>query len=95
VAINKKNEGSNFEDWLKEEGILEDCTETAIKRVLAYQIEQQMKEKKINKSQMAEKMETSRAAINRLLDPDNESVTLHTLKKAAQILGRRIVLTLA
>ena len=94
MKIKHKNLGGSFNDFLAEEGLLESATETAIKRVLAWQIEKEMKEKKISKSAMANKMNTSRSALNRLLDPMNDSVTLHTLKKAAHVLGRKLVLGL-
>lgn len=93
--MNKKNIGSNFDDFLKEENILEETHEAAIKRVLAYQIEQAMKEQKISKSDMAKKMKTSRCSLDRLLDPLNESVTLLTMKKAASVIGRTIKIELA
>ncbi len=90
-----KNLDGSFNDFLEEEGILEECTETAIKRVLAWQIEQEMKKNNLSKSAMARKMSTSRSSLDRLLDPKNESVTLYTLKKAAHVVGRKIRLELA
>jgi antitoxin HicB len=90
-----KNLGGSFNDFLDEEGILEECTETAIKRVLAWQIEQEMKKNNLSKSAMARKMKTSRSSLDRILDPVNESVTLRTLKKAAHAVGRTVKLELA
>ncbi len=90
----KKNVGSNFDDFLKNEDMLEEVQESAIKRVLAYQIEQAMKEQNINKSDMAKKMKTSRCALDRLLDPSNEAVTLLTMKKAANAVGRSLKIEL-
>ena len=90
-----KNLSGSFNDFLKEEGILEECTETAVKRVLAWQIEQEMKKNNLSKSAMARKMKTSRSSLDRILDPINESVTLHTLKKAAHAVGRTVKLELA
>ena len=90
-----KNLGGSFNDFLEEEGILEECTETAIKRVLAWQIQQEMKKNNLSKSAMARKMKTSRSSLDRILDPINESVTLHTLKKAAHAVGRTVKLELA
>ena len=87
-----KNLGGSFNDFLEEEGILEECTETAIKRVLAWQIEQEMKKNNLSKSAMARKMKTSRSSLDRILDPVNESVTLLTLKKAAHAVGRTVKL---
>ena len=86
--------GSLVEDWLKEEGIYEEATTAAIKRVLAWQLEQAMKEGKITKSAMAKRMETSRPQLDRLLDPDNGNVTLDTLAKAAAVVGRKVRLEL-
>ena len=82
------------EDWLKKEGIHEEATTAAIKRVLAWQIEQAMKEGKITKSAMAKRIETSRPQLDRLLDPDNGNVTLDTLAKAAAAVGRKVRLEL-
>ncbi len=95
MAIRKKNIGSNFDDWLKDEGVYEECTEKAVKRVLAMQLEDMMQEKHLTKTDMAKRMDTSRAAVNRLLDPENESVTLYTLKKAAAVLGKKLRLEFA
>ena len=92
--MNKKNIGSSFDSWLQEEGIREQVTAAAIKRVLARQIEAAMEEKGLTKKAMAERMETSRSALDRLLDPDYESVTLLTLQKAAAALGRQVRLEL-
>jgi antitoxin HicB len=86
--------GSTLDEFLAEEGILEEATEYAIKAVLAWQIEQAMKAQKLSKSAMAQRMGTSRAQLDRLLDPDNTSVTLHTLQKAAATLGRKVRLEL-
>ena len=88
--MTNKHIGSSFDDFLEEEGLLEECTETSIKRVLAWQLEQEMKEKKMTKTALAKKMKTSRASLDRLLDPSNESVTLQTMKKAASVLGRKL-----
>ena len=82
--------GSNFDDFLAEEGLLAEAEAVAIKRVIAYQIAELMKEKNLTKTAMAQRMETSRAALERLLDPGNESVTLQTLERAAMALGKRL-----
>lgn len=82
--------GSDFEDFLANDGLLEGASALAVKRVLAWQIEQAMKEKKISKSRMAELMHTSRAALDRLLDTTDASLTLATLTKAANALGKRV-----
>ena len=90
MMMKKKNIGSTFDSWLQEEGIRQEVTAAAIKRVLARQIEMAMKEKHFSKAEMARRMHTSRAALNRLLDPENDGVTLNTLQKAAAVIGREI-----
>ena len=85
-----KNIGSSFEDFLKEEGTLEATTEQAVKRVLAWQLQEAMKQQGITKVEMAKRLETSRSQLDRLLDPDNAGVTLATLSQAAQAVGRSI-----
>lgn len=92
--MDQKHLGSSFEDFLREEGTLEATTNRAIKRVLARQLRQLMDEHRLSKSEMARRMRTSRAALERLLDPDNESVTLNTLQKAARAVGRELRLEL-
>jgi antitoxin HicB len=92
--MNKNYIGSDFDDLLNEEGLLEEAEAIAVKRVLAYQISELMKAHGLSKTEMARRMETSRAALDRLLDPENQSVTLHTLDKAARSLGKRLRLTL-
>ena len=87
--------GSSFESFLDEEGMLEDCTAVAIKRVLARQIERAMEERGLTKSAMAKAMRTSRPQLDRLLDPANPSVTLDTLQRAAAAVGRKLRLELA
>jgi antitoxin HicB len=92
--MKKKNIGSSFDSWLREEGIYEEVTASAIKRVLARQVEAAMKEKHFSKAEMARRMHTSRAALDRLLDPDYEAVTLSTLRKATTAVGRELRLEL-
>ena len=82
--------GSSFDDFLKEVGIYEEVTARAIKRVLARQLDELMKREDISKTEMASRMHTSRAQLDRLLDPENESVTLGTLARAAQAVGRHL-----
>ena len=82
--------GSSFDDLLKDEGIYEEVTARAIKRVLSRQLDALMQEQKITKSALAKRMNTSRAQLDRLLDPENESVTLGTLARAAQAVGRHL-----
>jgi DNA-binding Xre family transcriptional regulator len=82
--------GSDFDDFLAEDGLLAKTESVAVKRVIAYQIVQLMQEQNLSKSAMARRMNTSRAALERLLDPENQSVTLQTLEKAADALGKRL-----
>jgi antitoxin HicB len=92
--VKKKNMGSSFDSWLREEGIYEEVTAAAIKRVLARQLEAAMKEKRFSKAEMARRMRTSRSALDRLLDPEYDAVTLSTLRKAAIAVGRQLRLEL-
>ena len=85
-----KNIGSNFDDFLQDQGILAEVETAAIKEIVARQITQLMLNKKISKIEMSRRMGTSRAALDRLLDPKNSSVSLKTLDKAALSLGRRL-----
>ncbi len=93
--MKNKHLGSNFDDFLEEEGLRAETEATAIKRVIAYQIEMEMKRAKLTKSAMAEKMRTSRSALDRLLDPANASITLQTLERAALALGKNLKIKLA
>lgn len=88
--MDQKHVGSDFDDFLVEEGLLAEAEAVAIKRVIAYQIAELMKEKNLTKTAMARQMNTSRAAVNRLLDPSNRSVTLQTLDRAARVLEKRL-----
>lgn len=88
--ILKENMNSDFDEFLIDDGTYEDVNDIAIKRVIAYQLEQEMKAQNITKTKMAELMNTSRAVVNRLLNPDNGSLTLHTLESATQALGKRL-----
>jgi predicted thioesterase len=92
--IKKGKLGSSFDEFLAEEGILEVCEEQAIKQILADQIMAAMKKDSLSKSAMAARMHTSRRALDRLLDPKNTAVTLHTLQRAAVAVGRRLRLEL-
>jgi antitoxin HicB len=87
--------GSTFESWLDEKGIREEATAAAIKSVIAEQIAAAMKEQGLTKTRMAELMHTSRAQLDRLLDPANNSATLETLMRAAKVIGRELRLELA
>jgi DNA-binding Xre family transcriptional regulator len=92
--MKKKHIGSSFDSWLREEGIYEEASASAIKRVLARQLEAAMKEQQVTKTEMARRMHTSRAALDRLLDPEHDAVTLGTLRRAAVALGRDLRLEL-
>ncbi len=86
--------GSYFDDFLAEQGILEECEEQAVKHVLADQIKAAMEKDRLTKAAMAARMQTSRRALDRLLDPTNTSVTLHALQRAAVAVGRQLRLEL-
>ncbi len=92
--MKKKNIGSSIDSWLRKDGIYEEVSTAAIKRVLARQVEAAMKERQVSKAEMARRMQTSRAALDRLLDPDYDAVTLSTLRKAATAVGRELRLEL-
>lgn len=82
--------GSSFENFLAEEGILEETEIAAIKRVIAWQIKQAMEKKRISKTEMARRMRTSRPSVDRLLDPAHKSLTLSTMVKAALAVGGKV-----
>jgi antitoxin HicB len=86
--------GSSFDSWLDEEGIRAEVIDAAIKAVIARQLAREMKKKKITKQRMAALMKTSRAQVDRLLDPDNGSATIESLQRAARIVGRELRLQL-
>ena len=90
----KKNVGSSFDDFLQEEAILEEVTAVAMKSVIAWQITQEMQAQNLTKTALAKKMRTSRAALNRLLDENDASLTLTTLASAAAALGKKVNLQL-
>lgn len=88
--MKRKHVGSKFEDFLAEDGILEECRAAAIKFMLAAELQKAMQQQHISKSEMAKRLHTSRTGIDRLLDPANTSVTLNTLARVATVLGKRI-----
>ncbi|PYL04060.1 MAG: Fis family transcriptional regulator [Verrucomicrobia bacterium] len=94
LKTRNKHRGSSLEDFLKQEGLLEDAQAVAFKRALALKVNDLMKKKRMNKSAMAARMRTSRAAVHRLLDPNNTSVTLATLNRAARSLGCKVKIEL-
>ena len=89
-----KHLGSSLDDYLLEEGLLESAQAVAVKRVLSWQITQFMQENGLSKAAMADLMKTSRSALDRLLDPDNESVTLKTLQNASRAIGAQLEIRL-
>lgn len=93
--MSKKHIGSDFDEFLEEQGVREDITALAIKRVIAWQIAKAMKAKKLTKSALASRMGTSRAALDRLLDEHDTGLTLTTLDRAARALGRKVRIELA
>jgi len=86
--------GSTLDDFLKEEGIHEEATTAAIKSVIAWQLSEAMKKKRITKKRLAELMRTSRAQVDRILDPEKGNVTIETLQRAASMVGRQLHLEL-
>lgn len=95
MAHKKKGKiGSSFDDFLAEQGILETCEEQAVKQILADQIKAAMEKDRLTKSAMALRMQTSRRALDRLLDPENTGVTLHTIQRAAAAVRRQLRLEL-
>ncbi|MDP1702120.1 MAG: XRE family transcriptional regulator [Aestuariivirga sp.] len=90
MKFNPKHLGTHLEDLLEEDGILEESTNFAVKSVLAWQLAQAMKKKKLTKQQMAAAMKTSRAQLDRVLDPKSGNATIETLQKAAKAVGRKL-----
>jgi len=86
--------GSSFDNFLDKEGLSEEVEANAIKKIIAYQLQEIIKKERLSKTALAAQLETSRAAVNRLLDPENESITLLSLKKAANVLGKKLRLEL-
>lgn len=93
--MRREHLGSEFDDFLREENLLEASEATATKRMIAFQIAKEMKRRRLTKSEMASLMRTSRPALERLLDPANPSVTLSTLERAASALGKKLKVELA
>jgi hypothetical protein len=92
--VEKGRVGPSFEDFLKEEGVYQETTERAVKRVIAFQLAKAMEDQAITKVEMARRLNTSRSQLDRLLDPDNMGVTLEALSRAARAVGREIHLEL-
>jgi hypothetical protein len=94
MKFKKKHTGSKLEDFLEEEGILQSSTAKAIKGIIAWQLAEEMKAKRMTKQRLADLMHTSRAQVDRILDPEKGNVTIETLQRAAMLLGRRVRLEL-
>ena len=94
MARKNPHEGSSFESFLEEEGILEETRERAIKAVVAWQLDKAMKARRMTKADMAKRLSTSRSQLDRLLDPKNDTVTLRTLARAARAVGKKLRLDL-
>ena len=92
--MKRKHIGSSLDDFLKEEGIYEDCRRESAKLLLAYRLAEQMKRQKVTKVAMAKRMHTSRSSLSRILDPRNKAVSLDTLERAAGALGKRLKIDL-
>lgn len=92
--IKQSNIGSSFDDFLEEDGLLQTCQEMALKEILADQVKAAMDQQGLNKTTMAKRMNTSRRALDRLLDPQNTGVTLQTMQRAAHAVGRKLTLQL-
>jgi antitoxin HicB len=90
----KKHMGSSIDDFLKEEGLFEEAQTQAIKEVVAWQLDEAMRKRKISKNKMAALLNTSRTQVNRLLNPKSD-ITLSSLQRAAAIVGRRVTIELA
>ena len=82
--------GSSFDDFLQEEGLRIECNATAVKRVIARQLEEEMKRQNLTKTEMAKQMQTSRAQLDRLLDPEKTGVSIETMTRAATVVGRQL-----
>lgn len=93
--MNEQYLGSDFDDFLREEGTLEHCQAVAVKRVLAYQLQEFMEQNQISKTEMASRMHTSRTALDRLLNPNNTAVTLDSMVKVACLMGKRLNVSLS
>ncbi|MHB1343022.1 MAG: Fis family transcriptional regulator [Thermoleophilia bacterium] len=88
--LDKKHIGGRFDDFLRDEDLLDDAEAVATKRVIVFQIAQEMERAHISQSELARRMKTSRSAVERLLDPANPAVTLSTLERAASAVGKRL-----
>ncbi|MGK5094857.1 XRE family transcriptional regulator [Deltaproteobacteria bacterium TL4] len=88
--MSQENLGSNFDDFLNEEGILEETEAIALKRILAFQLEEYRDAHQLTKQELAKRIHTSRSALDRLLDPKNISITLQTMIRVAKVIGKQV-----
>jgi hypothetical protein len=91
TKLKSTHSGSSFDDFLEEEGLREEVEAIAVKRVLAWQLSEAMKMQQKTKQAMARELRTSRSQLDRLLDPENTTVSLETITRAATALGKRVV----
>lgn len=89
-----KHRGSSLDDFLASEGVLEEFQARAIKEVVAWQLAEAMRERNLSKNQLAKQMHTSRTQVDRVLDPEAGNVTIETLQRAAELVGRRVKIEL-
>jgi antitoxin HicB len=94
MKLNKKHVGSSFDNFLEQDDLLAEANAVAIKRVLAFKLRQAMEKNGFSKAEMAKRMHTSRSALDRFLDPENISITLATMEKAAIAMGKRLEIKL-
>lgn len=95
VVFKPANRGQNFDEFLAEEGLLETVKAASIKKVIAFQLQKEMKEKGLTKMEVAKRMKTSRSQLDRILDPAVKSINLDLIIRAAHVVGRSFTLTLA
>ena len=94
MKFKKKHLGSSFDEILESEELLTEANAVAVKRVLAWKLQEAMEKNGLTKSEMADRMHTSRSALSRFLDPENISITLATMEKAAKAIGKKLEITL-
>ena len=94
TQVNPAHAGSYFDDFLHEQGIFEEVNAQAVKKVISWQIAEEMKRQGLSKVMMAKRMGTSRSSLERLLDPDNDALALSTLTRAASVLGKEVQVNL-
>lgn len=93
--MKREHVGSEFDDFLKQDGLLAECEAGAFKRVVTWQLEQEMKRRKISRAKLATRMKISRSTVDGMFAPDEPSITLHLLERAALALGRKLKVELA